>query len=64
MVTCNLMKKGDIYMCRECGIQIEVLEECDKAKISSYECSSGSGCSFTCCGEDLVRKQSGGEQER
>jgi hypothetical protein len=57
MVTCNLMKKGDIYMCKECGIQIQVLEECDKAKISSYECSSGSGCSFTCCGEDLVKKQ-------
>ena len=49
-------EKGDIYMCKGCGIQIQVLEECDKAKISSSECSSGSGCSFT-CGEDLVKKQ-------
>jgi hypothetical protein len=57
------MRKGDVYMCRECGIQIKVLEECDKSKISSYECSSSGGCSFTCCGEDLVKKQEGGAPE-
>jgi hypothetical protein len=57
MVTCNQMKKGEIYMCEECGLQIQVIEECDTSRISSYECASGTGCSFTCCGEGLVKKE-------
>lgn len=57
MVNCSMMKKGEVYGCRECGFEIEVIRECDKADISSYECSSSGGCSFTCCGEDLVKKK-------
>ena len=57
MVSCNMMKKGEVWGCKECGIEIEVIRECDKAEISSYECSSEGGCSFTCCGEDLVKKK-------
>jgi hypothetical protein len=50
------MKKGEIYTCRACGFEIQVLRECDEETCSSHECSSGKECAFSCCGEDLVKK--------
>ncbi len=58
MADCTTMKKGEVYTCKDCGFSIQVIEECDRANVSSYECSTGSTCSFTCCGEDLVKKTS------
>lgn len=56
MADCSTMKKGEIYVCRDCGFTIEVVEECDTSNAASHSCSAGSACTFTCCGEDLVKK--------
>lgn len=56
MADCSTMKKGEIYTCRACGFEIQVLRECDEETCSSHECSSGKECAFSCCGEDLVKK--------
>jgi hypothetical protein len=53
------MKKGEIYMCRECGLELKVVKECKDTGTSKEEhaCTPGSGtCSFSCCGKDLVKK--------
>jgi predicted nucleic acid-binding Zn ribbon protein len=57
MADCSTMKKGEIYTCRECGFEIQVLHECDEAICSSRECSGRGECTFSCCGEDLVKKE-------
>ncbi|NLN97078.1 MAG: hypothetical protein GX127_01565 [Eubacteriaceae bacterium] len=57
MVACNDMKKGEVYACETCGLELEVLKECDcpddhcEPKTASGEC-----CEFDCCGKPMVRK--------
>lgn len=57
MVDCSTMKQGEIYTCPTCGFEIQVLRECTEEVCSSHECSSGSDCTFSCCGEELVKKE-------
>lgn len=56
MVNCSTMKKGEIYTCRECGLEIQVISECSEQETHSRECSGKGSCSFSCCGEELVKK--------
>ena len=58
MVSCENMKKGEVYKCQSCGFEIEVKEACDcgtndncETHDASHEC-----CEFTCCGKPLVKK--------
>jgi hypothetical protein len=55
MASCDTMKKGEIYMCEECGFEIQVIKECEEEKCSEGSC--GTDCSFSCCGEELVKKK-------
>ena len=57
MVSCENMKKGEVYKCQSCGFEIEVKEACDcgtsgncETHDKSHEC-----CEFTCCGKPLVK---------
>lgn len=59
MVTCENMKKGEIYACSCCGFEIEVKKECNCATGDtcsthdhSHEC-----CDFECCGQPLQLKK-------
>jgi len=54
MLSCSSMKKGDVYVCKECGLEIEVKKECKDDKCSEGSC--GSDCTFTCCGKELKKK--------
>jgi hypothetical protein len=47
------MKKGQVYMCETCGLELEILNECTECCNDEGQC----GCSFTCCGEDLQLKK-------
>lgn len=53
-LSCYDMKKGEIYICESCGLELQVLEECDQS------CKIGEACcedpSFQCCGKPLALK--------
>ncbi|MGD0819680.1 MAG: hypothetical protein ABSA71_02945 [Desulfomonilia bacterium] len=52
------MKKNEIYMCKECGLEIKIVQECKECKEpggSSASCCVN-GCTFSCCGEELKKK--------
>ena len=58
MVSCENMKKGEVYKCQSCGFEIEVKRACDcgtndkcETHDETHEC-----CEFTCCGKPLVKK--------
>jgi len=50
MVSCENMKKGEVYKCQCCDFEIEVKNACETHD-ASHEC-----CEFTCCGKPLVKK--------
>jgi hypothetical protein len=57
MASCHEMKKGEVYVCEDCGIELQVIKDCkDSGKDA---CGIGSEpCGFSCCGKELVRKGS------
>jgi hypothetical protein len=56
MARCDEMREGDIYYCERCGLEIEVIEECehedgeDAEEVCSVE-------EFTCCGQPMTLKE-------
>ena len=50
MPHCHDMKEGDIFVCLDCGLQIEVIKECKDYEPSKGECSCNE-CRFICCDE-------------
>jgi hypothetical protein len=57
MAHCHEMKQGEVYTCKECGLELEVVKECKEAELPSEECRC-EPCSFVCCGQELVKKDS------
>jgi len=61
MTNCHVMKKGEIYVCEGCGIEIQVIKECKDVGTPAEECcchDEGSSYTFSCCGKPLVKKGS------
>jgi len=57
MAACNDMKKGEVYVCETCGLELEVLEECNcPDDHCDPKTSEGQCCEFDCCGKPMVRK--------
>ncbi len=58
MSTCLEMKKGEIYACNVCGIELQVVKDCDGQGKSScgMHGEEKDECTFTCCGEELKKK--------
>lgn len=57
MASCHEMKKGEVYLCEECGIELQVVAECKDAGNASCG-TGGESCTFSCCGKELVKKAS------
>ncbi|MBN2123831.1 MAG: hypothetical protein JW821_06040 [Deltaproteobacteria bacterium] len=60
MANCHEMKKGEIYVCSECGLELQVVRECKDAGIPAEDCAchaTADPCKFFCCGSDLKKKQ-------
>lgn len=53
MANCVEMKKGDIFKCKKCGLELQVVRTCS--------CSAGEEISCTvplqCCGQDMVKQK-------
>ena len=60
MASCHEMKKGEIYVCEDCGLELQVLKECEDAGTPAEDCEchiADEACGFSCCGKPLVKKQ-------
>lgn len=55
MVHCHEMKRGDIFYCDHCGLELEVRTECTECEPTEGECACGT-CSFMCCDAELKKK--------
>ena len=59
MLSCSDMKKGDIFACEECGLELQVFKECTDVEATGDQraCRPDDGpCTFSCCGKELVKK--------
>ncbi len=57
MPNCAEMKMDQVYACKECGIELKVVQECKECETTSPSCGCQEPCSFECCGEPMVLKQ-------
>lgn len=52
MANCSGMKTGDVFLCKTCGLELQVSKACT--------CGSGGkgGCTvpLQCCGADMIKK--------
>jgi hypothetical protein len=55
MADCHEMRKGQVYMCEECGLELQVVAECKDAGTPSEKCQHNS-CDFACCDQPLKLK--------
>ena len=55
MVHCTDMKKGQIYYCDECGLELQVIKECRGCGTSEDSCEHVE-CRFVCCDKFLKLK--------
>ncbi len=58
MSTCLEMKKGDIYSCDTCGLEMQVTKVCEGEGEQScgMHGEEKDECTFICCGEELKKK--------
>lgn len=56
MTDCHKMKKGQIYICEGCGVELKVVKECHECGTPSEECEC-EPCTFVCCGNELKLKE-------
>ncbi|HEY5168077.1 MAG TPA: hypothetical protein VIK03_01595 [Thermoleophilia bacterium] len=52
MASCSEMKAGEIYVCEDCGLEIQVVKSCADSEEGACSCSQP----LTCCGGELVLK--------
>jgi hypothetical protein len=60
MTSCHDMKKGQIYICEDCGIELEVIKECKDSDKPGTSCgcqSNDEEAGFKCCGKELKLKK-------
>ncbi len=52
MANCAEMKEGDIFLCKECGLELKVSKPCACQAGAEVSCSVP----LRCCGQDMVKK--------
>lgn len=59
MPSCAEMKEGEIYMCKDCGLELKVVKQCRDSGKPGAKCGCESDeepCAIACCGKELVKK--------
>jgi hypothetical protein len=54
MPGCSDMKLGQVYVCKDCSLEIKVVKQCEEC--GSEEEGTCGPCSFTCCGHPMKLK--------
>jgi hypothetical protein len=49
------MKLGQVYVCEECGLELQVVKECEECSDEEGECGLEE-CVFMCCDEEMKLK--------
>jgi len=57
MANCHEMKLGQVYVCEDCGLELEVVKECKECGTEADTCGCEAPCTFECCGEPLKLKE-------
>ena len=57
MPSCHDMKLGQVYVCEGCGLELQVVQECEECGEDAAECGCVEHCTFACCGEELKLKE-------
>jgi hypothetical protein len=53
MASCSEMKVGEVYVCEDCGLELQVLKSCADSDAGACSCSEP----LSCCGQQLVLKK-------
>lgn len=53
MTVCSEMKAGDVYVCQNCHLEIQVIRSCADSEEGACACAE----SLSCCGGPLVLKE-------
>jgi hypothetical protein len=56
MPNCSEMKKGEVYVCGTCGMELQVIKECSEESSKTCDLSEDECCNFSCCGAELKKK--------
>jgi len=56
MSKCHEMKLGEVYICEECGLELEVVKECCENGVEQETCKC-EPCAITCCDKELIKKE-------
>ncbi len=59
MAGCQDMKKGEVYVCEGCGVELEVVRECrtEETEESRARHVEADGCEVKCCDRPLKLKR-------
>jgi hypothetical protein len=52
-MSCHELKKGDVLVCEECGLEMKVTKSCHCGDEEGGACTEGG---FTCCGGPMKVK--------
>jgi len=52
MANCAEMQKGDIFLCKKCGLELQVMKPCTCGTGSDESCSVP----LRCCNQDMTKK--------
>jgi hypothetical protein len=52
MINCSEMKKGEVYRCKSCGLELKVEKSCSCGTSGQGACSVP----LQCCGADMQKK--------
>jgi hypothetical protein len=50
------MELGQVYVCEDCGLELEVVKECVDCGEDAASCECEEHCDFSCCGEEMKLK--------
>lgn len=59
MANCHEMRKGELYVCKDCGLELEVVNECREVGAPPEDCGCHPGDEsgeLLCCGKTLVKR--------
>ncbi len=56
MLHCHDLKKGQVYLCEDCGLELEVIQECEECTDEEGSCIHEE-CKFVCCDKELTLKE-------
>ncbi|NLT37501.1 MAG: hypothetical protein GXX95_05025 [Methanomassiliicoccus sp.] len=55
MPSCHEMKMDQVYVCKDCGLELQVVKECKECGAESCGCVQS--CSFECCGSPMALRE-------